>query len=215
MRRVLRGAAIVVSLLATLRLANATPSGPVDDRGLVARAKAEGSVVLYGAITAAQLTAVAARFQSTYGISTTTLRIESDKLPGRVLTELQGGERAVDVVGDSVFQMELLRRAGAFAAFHPPEDRDLIRDAYDPAGSWSATIVNTEAIGYNPDRLRAAGIKPPQTWDDLAAKEWHENFGLFTGSYEWFAAMKRFFGKDRGEQLLRAYAANQPRLLTS
>lgn len=215
MRRTLRLAALAVSLCATLRLASAAPGGPVDDPGLVARARAEGNVVLYGAITAAQLTAVAARFQSTYGIATTTLRIESDKLPGRVLTELQSGSRDVDVVGDSVFQMDLLRRDGAFATFRPPEDRDLIAGAYDPAGSWSATIVNTEAIAYNPVRLRAAGIRAPQTWDDLAAKEWHGYFGLFTGSYEWFAAMKRFFGKDRGELLLRAYAANQPRLLTS
>jgi iron(III) transport system substrate-binding protein len=72
-----------------------------------------------------------------------------------------------------------------------------------------------DGICYNPVRVKAAGLKPPRTWEDLTAKEWNGRFALFSGSWEWYAAMQRFYGKERADALMRAYAANQPRLEAS
>jgi len=72
--------------------------------------------------------------------------------------------------------------------------------------------VYTETICYNPVKVKAAGLKPPVSWDDLAAREWHGQFAMFAGSWEWYAAMKRFYGADRADALMRAYAANAPRM---
>jgi iron(III) transport system substrate-binding protein len=201
--------------VAAAQPAGAAPASPVDDPALVARAKQEGSVSFYGALTEVQLRAIAQRFESAYGIKVNVLRMESTALPARVLTEERSGRHEIDVVSDGGFQMEALGRQGLLAVFRPPENADLIVGAVDPDGYWSSTVINTETIAYNPVRLRALGIKPPRTWEDLAGPEWRGRFGLFAGSYEWYAAMKRYYGQERADRLMRAYAANQPHMLGS
>lgn len=58
-------------------------------------------------------------------------------------------------------------------------------------------------------------MRPPVTWEDFAAPPWRGQFGIYASSFEWFHAMQTFFGKNRAEALIRAYAANQPRLIAS
>lgn len=213
-RRALLG--IIVGLcLASPWDVHATDLGPVPDQALVAQAKAEGQVGLYGAIGQAQLTEIAQRFQATYGITVHTLRVESDKLPGRILTELRGGHSDCDIMGDGGFQVDQLKRLGILATYRPPENAAMLPGTVDPDGTWTAAILNTEAMGYNPTRAKELGIPAPQRWEDLTRKEWHGQFGIFTGSYEWYAAMKKYYGREKATALLRAYASNTPRLLVS
>jgi iron(III) transport system substrate-binding protein len=166
-------------------------------------------------MTETQLRAIADRFQTTYGIKVQMLRMESNALPSRVLTEQRGGRNAIDVVSDGGFQIDLLKRQGIFAVDRPPENKALLGGASDPDGFWSAVLINTETIAFNPARVKAAGIKPPRTWSDFAGPQWRGQFGLFTGSYEWYAAMRRAFGDKQSETMMRAYAANQPHMLGS
>jgi len=171
--------------------------------------------VFYGALNQVQLSAVAQRFESTYGIKVQVLRLESTALPSRVMTEERSGRAGIDVVSDGGIQMDLLKRQGFFTQYRPPENAALLPGTFDSEGYWSSVIINTETIAFNPVRLKIAGIKPPRTWDDLAGKEWRGQFGLFVGSYEWYQALRRYYGQDRADGLMRAYAANKPHLLSS
>lgn len=193
----------------------ASDLGPVADPALVAAARHEGTLSIYSSLGQAQLAAVAAQFEATYGIHTDILRIESDKLPGRILTEARAGHFAADIVGTTGFQADQLKRAGLFATFRPPEARALVAGTVDPDGTWAAVILNTATICYNPARLKADGLTPPRTWEDLAAPAWRGKFALFSGSYEWYVALQHYYGKEKADALVRAYAANAPRMLGS
>ena len=209
-------ALVAAAILALLPALSAAAVGPVNDPALVSAAQAEGQLQVYGVGPAAALEAKARRFESTYGIKVSWLRLGGTAIPPRLLVEQRGGNPRTDVViGESGLETEQLKRAGLYAQFRPPENRDLLGGTFDPDGYWSAHQVYTETICYNPVKLKAAGMKPPVSWDDLVAKEWHGQFALFSGSWEWYAAMKRFYGAARADNLMRGYAANAPRLESS
>src|SRR6185437_6011415 len=105
-------------------------------------------------------------------------------------------------------------RAGLLAPLRAPENRELLAGTFDPDGYWSGVYLDLESISYNPVRLKAAGLQPPKTWDDFAQKEWRGQFSLYATGFEWYAALKKFYGKAHTDALVRALAANQPRLVT-
>jgi iron(III) transport system substrate-binding protein len=192
---------------------SAAASGP--DDALVAAARKEGAVVLYGSMTLPQMTELAARFKDKYGIPVRILRMESQELPARMITEERSGKYEADVMDEPGFQTDQLKRQGMLVQYRPPENADLIKGTVDPDGYWTSIFLNTEAIAYNPKKLQEYGLKPPTAWADFTKPEWRGRFGVFVGSYEWYAAMKRKYGDAGGDKLLKELAANSPRMLNT
>jgi iron(III) transport system substrate-binding protein len=201
------------ALALSFALLAAAPRG-IDD-ALVAAAKKEGAVVLYGSMATQQMHDLVQQFQAKYGIPVETLRMESNALPGRLLTEARAQTYKADVVDEPGFQIDQLKRQNLLEQYRPPELGELTAGTCDRDGYWAAMFLNTETLAYNPDRLKGTKLTAPKTWQDLTRPEWRGQFALFNGSYEWYAAMLKAFGRDRGQALMRAYAANQPRMINS
>ena len=215
-RQAVRLVAAVVLALVLVQLAAGAASGPVDDPGLVARATAEGSVDYYAGLSEAQLTAVVARWKTTYpAIAIQTLRASPLTLLTRAVAEQAAGHYSVDVMDDAGLEIDQLKRQGLLVRYDVPDRNEFLPGTIDPDRYWAAIFLNSEVIAYNPERLRALGLKPPLTWDALASKEWHGNFGMPSESYEWWDALTKFLGKDHADVLVRAYAANTPQLISS
>lgn len=107
---------MVRAALLAVAVALAAPPGPVNDPGLVAAAQAEGAL--------------------TYGIKVSSLRVGGAALPPRLLVEARGGNSKTDVVIDvSGLELEQIKRAGLFAQYRPPENRDLLPGTVDPDGT--------------------------------------------------------------------------------
>lgn len=193
--------------------ANAAPA--TIDAKLIAAAKAEGTLTLYGSMTTPQLNKLAKRFTAAYGIKVETLRMESNALPSRMMIEAHAGSPRADVVDEPGFQIDLLKRQGMLERFAAPENAEMTSGTFDRDGYWSSLFLNTETIGYNPKSLEAAGLKAPTSWQDFTKPEWRGKFAVFNGSYEWYAAMQAAFGKTQGEALVRAIAANAPKMVNS
>lgn len=200
-------------LLALLRAAPGRAAEAPVDAGLVARAKAEGAVVFYGAMQQPQLAAVSRRFEQRYGIKVGALRLPSDKLPARVLTEARGGRPLADVLLDGAYELEELRNAGALEAYLTPETRAFIPHTFDPQGNWAAFFLDSNVIAYDPARVRGAGIAPPATLEDFTKPAWRGKFGLFGTAYDWYIGLDHFYGPAAARALLEGYAANQPLML--
>jgi iron(III) transport system substrate-binding protein len=215
-RQVARLVAFVTAALACLQLAAGAAIGPVDDPGLVARAMAEGTVDYYAGLSESQLTAVVARWRATYpAIVIQTLRASPLTLLTRAVAEQNAGHYGVDVMDDAGLEVDQLKRQGMLVRYDLPDRSEFLPGTIDPDRYWAAIFLNSEVIAFNPDRLRALGLKPPTTWDALAAKEWRGNFGIPSESYEWWDALTKFFGKDHADVLVHAYAANTPQLVSS
>ncbi len=206
---------VVPALLAVLPLRPGSAAVTGIDEQTVALAKKDGSLTFYGSMYAPQLQEVAARFTQQYGIRIDVLRLESNAVPARIAIEAKGGSPHADVVQDPGFQMDLLKREGLLAKYPVPELADMTAGTYDPDGYYASFCVNTETISYNPKLLAAAGLKPPKSWFDFIKPEWRGKFALFSGSYEWYAAMQHAFGKDRADQFMRALAANDVHMVNS
>ncbi|HEY3885837.1 MAG TPA: extracellular solute-binding protein [Vicinamibacterales bacterium] len=208
-------AALVCVLCLVLACAASAATEPVNDPALVAAAKREGLVVFYSTFSQTDTNALAARFQAHYGFPMQTLRADPVTMAARIATEQRAGHYEADVTTEPGFQTDQLKRLGALERFNAPENRDLLSGTYDPDGYWSTIFINSEVIGFNTERLKALGLKRPVSWQDLAAPGWRGNFTLYNGSYEWLAALKRFYGRDRALDLARSYAANQPHFVQS
>ena len=196
-----------------VRLA-AAPSDGIDPQTLAA-ARKEGSVTLYGSMTAPQMQALADRFQRRYGIRVDTLRLESNVIPSRMAIEARAGATHADVVDEPGFQIDLLKRQNLLARFAAPQNADMTAGTFDRDGYWSSLFINTDTLAYNPALLKTAGLRAPATWYDFTKPEWRGKFALFSGSYEWYAAMVKAFGKEKADGYMRAFAANGVHMVNS
>jgi iron(III) transport system substrate-binding protein len=192
----------------------AADTTPVNDPTLVAAAKREGSLTFYVAMQPNQAAEMEQRFEATYGIKLNFLRLNSDKIPARVMTELRGGRQEVDVVADTGFEIDQLKRQGVFTPLNLKEKDDLLAGTSDPEGYWYSIFLLSETIGYNPARVKALGLKPPSNWDDFGNKQWRGLFSVFGAGVEWYANLKQFYGKQRADEIVRAIGANDPRIIS-
>jgi iron(III) transport system substrate-binding protein len=202
-------------MCATLHAAGAEEASPVNDPALIARAKQEGTVVVYAAMAAPQLAAEVTRFKAAYGIDVQTLTGGSPELVSRLATEQRGGRFEADLIGNSGYEEDEAKRLGLMQPFRPPEAAEYLAGAVDPDGYWVADLANSDAIAYNPNVVRSLQIAPPKTWEDLARPAWRGRFGMYSDAVELYAALKGFYGKDRTDALFRALAANGPRLVSN
>jgi iron(III) transport system substrate-binding protein len=201
------------AVLCALRAVAAT--GPVDDDVLIAKAKAEGSVSVYTSTSTEQANAIAERFTAQYGIPAHILRLNGDALAVRIVTEQRAGHNEADAVSVAGIEGGQLAAQGLFAEYRAPESRALLPGMADPGGLWATDFIASEAIAYNPARVRALGIRPPAAWEDFTGPEWRTQFGLPSDSIGWYSALLHYYGRERADRLLRAYAANQPQLLAT
>jgi len=120
-----------------------------------------------------------------------TLRGDNAPIVGRIMTELRAGKPNVDAITLPGFDTDELVRQGVLASYRAPESRDLLAGTTDPNGFWASGFLNTETIAYNPVKVKALGLRPPVTWEDLVAAPWRGQFGMYASSFEWFQAMQR------------------------
>src|SRR5579875_2237990 len=156
----------VVSLLSAVFVAGRRgfAAQPVEDKDLVAKAQAQGTVSIYIA------------------------------MPAKVTIEQRSGHYDVDVVIAPGLHTDQLKRSGFLVALRIPEDRDYRPGYVDPDGYWRVGFMNTDALAYNVNKVKQLGLPPPKAWMDLTKPEWRGNFALYNGSYEWYAAMRRAMG---------------------
>ncbi|MBO0832865.1 MAG: ABC transporter substrate-binding protein, partial [Actinobacteria bacterium] len=73
----------------------------------------------------------------------------------------------------------------------------------------------TTVISYNPTALKAAGLQPPTTWQDLTQPQWKGKFSVDPSSVNWYDAMITQLGHPQALALIKALGANSPKLVTS
>lgn len=193
----------------------ATDANPVPDPGLVARAKAEGAVVLYVAMSAEDADKLVRAFQDRYGIGVQALRLVSNQIPAKLEIEQRGGRFEADLALAPGYETDQMKRAGLIVPFRTPESADYLTGYSDPDGYWTSTFTLTNVIMYNTAKVKALGLPVPAAFADFARAPWRGKFCMFAASYAWYAALKRSIGAAETDALCRAIAANQPALVNT
>ncbi len=171
--RWLGAAALIVSAAAGLapgRLAGVAAVQAQAPPGLAA-AKKEGRVVVYGSMESPIFDVLQKLYEDKYGVSVQYFRAATNRLLDRVLTEMQVGKPQFDVVLTNAGAMQVMKRAGAFAAYTSPS-----YEAFPPASRDRDGVLSPPyrmvvvGILYNTRLVKAEDA--PKTLQDLLENRW-------------------------------------------
>ena len=196
---------VIAALMAAVTSAGAARAGSLDQE-LIEAARKDGKVVWYTTQIINQLAVpIAEAFKARYGIDVRFVRATPREVGLRVIEEAKAGRRVADVV-DGTIAVPMLKKAGLVLKWQPTEAARLPPDMIDPDGTWVATNVFINSLGYNTELVPRGS--EPQTYDDLLKPEWKGRMGWSSNAA--IAAAPGFIGtvlKAKGEVAGRTYLA--------
>ena len=178
------------------------------DARLVARARAEGRVVLYTSIALTYSRPLAAAFEKKYGIRVALWRAQSDWLVRRMVTEAQAGRHAVDVIETNVTEMEMLAREQLLAEFHSPHLTDFPAEAIPTHRTWFPDRLKFLVVAYNTTQVQRAEI--PATYAGFADPKWQGRLAVETTDAKWMATLIKAWPAGSGMAFFRTLSALRP-----
>ena len=193
----------VLMLLGCLSVANAEVSAD-----LVAAAKAEGELVVYGSCEEPYLAAACQKFEQMYGIKTQFQRLSTGEVPTKI--EEENGNPSADVwFGGTNNPYDTAAAKGLLDnSYVPVNAAHLTKDMYkDPNGYWYGIYTGILGFMVNTDELGRLGLAAPETWDDLLKPEykgliWLSNYNTAGTAKLVVNTMLQMKGHDAGVQYL-------------
>jgi len=183
---------------------------PDRDARLLAAAKKEGTVVMYTSLNLKDSVPITEAFEKETGLKVELWRASSEKVLQRGVTEARAGRYSPDVFETNGPEMEALYREKLLDEFWSPHFKDLPPAAFPAHRHYVADRFNFFTIGYNTNLVKPAEV--PNSYEDLAKPQWAGRVGLEAGDVDWFGAMVKSMGEDKGLAFFRALAANRPQV---
>jgi iron(III) transport system substrate-binding protein len=175
------------------------------DQKLIEKAKEEGTVVLYTSINLDNAEPIAEAFEKKYGIKVVLWRAGSEKVLQRVVTEGQAGRFDVDVIETNGPELEAISREGLTSEFYSPYLADLPPEALPSHKKWAADRFNFFVAAYNTDKIKPE--EAPKTYEEILDPKWKGKIGLESGDVEWFAAIVKTWGEEKGLDYFKELAS--------
>lgn len=182
---------------------------------LVKAACNEGGVVLYTAQADADERAVIRNFEKDFScIKVSIISAVTGRLFERIQTEATAGKGQGDValITDEALAGELIQKKLA-RSWTPPSDNKYPANMKVP-GWWYAGSSTLLYPTYNSDLVTDA--EAPKSWKDLLDPKWRGQIGTVTVTLGGTGWMQYYFMKKvLGDEFLKAFAAQQPKVFTS
>lgn len=177
---------------------------------LVAGARREGIVVIYTSLNTQDSVPLATAFEKKFGVKAQLWRSASEKVVQRAAAEARAGRFACDVMETNGPEMEALFREGLLEEFRSPSFSDLPPAAFPKHRHYVADRFNFFTIGYNTRLIKPAEV--PGSYDDLLLPRYAGKIGLEAGDIDWFGAMVKHMGEEKGLAYFRRLAASKPQV---
>ncbi len=139
--------------------------GPDRTQRLIAGAKKEKAVMVYGSTVAEDMRPVSDAFRKKYGIDFQYWRASSEQLVQRAVNEHRAGRCAVDAFATVAAELETLHREKLLIAVKTPAAADLAPLAHRPHGEWVATRLNIFSASFNTNLVKRE--EAPRKYEDL------------------------------------------------
>ena len=196
------GSATLIGRSAWGQAAGVSDASQID----VAKAKAEGKVVLYTSLDTQIVDAINAAFTKKYGIEAQYFRGGSSDVTSKVLVEADAGRPQADMVDASdLAGLLLMKERGLLKPFKSPAADAVAKELRDPDGTWIADRLTQAVIQFNTKELGAA---PPSTWADLAKA--NGRLVYFSSANGDGAPRLYTLASHLGWDLLKSFAATKP-----
>ena len=187
-------------------------AGPDRMQRLIDGAKKEGQVNIYTSLNTKDTGPITEAFEKKYGIKTLLWRSSSEKVLQRAVTEARAGRFLCDVVETNGPEMEALYREKLLVEFFSPHFKDLPPAAFPKHRHYVADRFNFFTIGYNTNLVKPNEV--PNSYQDLLLPRFAGKIGLEAGDSDWFAAMVKSMGEEKGMAFFRKLAATKPQMRT-
>lgn len=214
------GAFAMTALVAAGGARAQTPSGVIDGEtigspDLVKAACAEGAITYYTSQAEGDEREIVKPFEKSFPcVHVSVISMVTGRLYERVRTEAQAGVTQADVMASSseILAEELIK-AKLVRPWTPPSTAKYPAEAKHE-GFWYSTNLAVVIPFYNEQMVQGADI--PKTWRDLLDPKWSRKLGtspITIGGSAW--AMYAFMKNKLGDDYLKAFAAQKPRMFTS
>ena len=186
--------------------------GPDREARLLADAKKQGTVVIYTSMNLKDSVPITEAFEKKTGVKVELWRASSEKVLQRAVTEARAGRFTCDVIETNGPEMEALYREKLLEEFWSPHFKDLPPAAFAKHRHYVADRFNFFTIGYNTNLVKASEV--PNAYEDLVNPRWVGRVGLEAGDVDWFGAMVKHMGEDKGLAFFRKLAESKPQIRT-
>jgi len=172
---------------------------------LIAGAKREGSLTLYGSMAEKDLSRLVAEFERRYGIKVNVWRSGKQKVLQRIVTEARANRFEVDFIHNPSPEMEALHREKLLQEVHSPVIRNLIPAAVPAHREWVGARIYIFVQAYNTTKVKPEEL--PRTFNDLLDPRWKGRLGAESKAEEWFYTLVQEMGEDKGLKFFRDMVA--------
>ena len=174
---------------------------------LIAAAKEEGELVVYGSCEEEYLAAVTQHFQELYGIKTTYQRLSTGEVQAKI--EEENGNPSADVwFGGTTDPYNVVASEGLLEAVEPANAAHLTSPMYrHPDGYWFGIYKGILGFMVNQEEMDRMGLENPQDWADLLKPEyknliWLSNYNTAGTAKLVINTMIQKYGHDEGIKYL-------------
>ena len=183
----------------------AAEADPMED--LIAAAKAEGELTVYGSCEEEYLAAACQHFQELYGIKVNYQRLSTGEVQAKI--EEENGNPSADVwFGGTTDPYNVLAKEDLLEPHAAQNASHLISDMYkDAEGKWYGIYKGILGFMVNTDELERLGLEAPADWQDLLKPEykgliWLSNYNTAGTAKLVVNTMIQKYGHDEGIQYL-------------
>ena len=186
--------------------------GPDREARLLAEARKEGQVVMYTSLNLKDSVPITEAFEKKTGVKVQLWRASSEKVLQRAITEARAGRFSPDVFETNGPEMEALYREKLLEEFFSPHFPDLPPAAFPKHRHYVADRFNFFTIGYNTNLVKPEEV--PNTYEDLVHPRWAGRVGIEGSDVDWFGAVVKAMGEEKGLAFFRKLAASGPQIRT-
>ncbi len=182
------------------------------DAKLIAEAKREGKVVVYGSMEQDIFEGIQKSFEKKMGFALDYWRASGAAVLDRVITERKAGKPLFDVVINNVGPMEIMLKDGAFTPYNSPLAKNFAAEFIHPQLGPS---YRTSVVGIIYNKSIISPDKAPKTLEDLLKPEFKGKLAFpdptrGAVAVMWPASLHKLMGKERADDYLRRLGATRP-----
>jgi iron(III) transport system substrate-binding protein len=130
----------------------------------------------------------------------------------RAITEARAGRFTPDILETNGPEMEALYREKLLEEFYSPHFTDLPAAAFPKHRHYVADRFNFFTIGYNTNLVKPEEV--PNSYEDLVHPRWAGRIGIEGSDVDWFGAVAKSMGEEKGLAFFRKLADSKPQIRT-
>ena len=177
------------------------------DADLIAAAKEDGELVVYGSCEEEYLQAACDGFEKLFGIKVTHQRLSTGEVQAKI--EEENGNPSADVwFGGTTDPYNVCASEGLLETYEAKNASHLLGPAYrDKDGAWYGIYKGILGFMVNTEELERLGLEAPADWQDLLKPEykgliWLSNYNTAGTAKLVINTMIQKYGHDEGIQYL-------------